>query len=1055
MKKVSKKISSLVLVFVLMLGMIPAVYAATGTAEKDGLYVELKTDKDSYTSGETIKTWVVTKNKGTEELTNIKVQVTAPEGVKLEGDGIVTVAALKAGEEKEQEVKATTTAPANTNTGTDTNANSTANSPNTADAWVWVLFAMVFVAGGVMLLLFGYKQKKLSGKILGAIALVVALGSASIPSTVSAAVLSGSFELSVTVKVDGKDKVIVAKITYGEASNTESGDNTGSQPSESESQPSGGGDQPSGGGNQPSGGGDQPSGGSTDIKRVSVHDPSIVKEGDTYYIFGSHMAWAKSTDLVNWESFTNNINTDYETLFADGAAWSKQGDPDYKLVTGQDGTGNLWAPDIIWNDTMNKWCMYMSVNGNSWNSSIALLTADHLDGNWEYKGTVIYSGFTKTSVNNFTGTDYTKVTGESELADRYVNTDGSWKSSYGAHAIDPCVLDDNGKLYMTYGSWSGGIYMIELDESTGLRDDSVTYTYDANRSDPYMGKKLAGGLDSSGEASYIEKIGDNYYLFVTYGVLTARGGYNMRVFKSTTGSIAGPYEDPSGQSSRNNGGTSNTEVGSINGPVGERLMSYYKWSFMDLGYCAQGHNSAFVDDDGKAYIVYHTRFNNGMEWHQVRVHQVFVNEDGWLVTAPFEYRGETLSTEGYTKDQVAGTYEVLFQESTDFANLECVQGIDLALNEDGTISGGKTGTWSWSAAKGSPYVDMVLDGVTYRGVFLEQNLEESNEKAYTFTVLGVNGHVETNVWGYRKAAAATGEAITVTSAKSGTAYADAESTVKVTFTTDDTFAGDEVIKVNNTTVSAVNDSASSATVASITREDKKVEVELKIPAVSGWHAIENKAWTVTMQDAALRPLGEAQTFEYSLDGLSPGTAYTKIATAANDYSSAYYKIDGNKMYFMTIIKSNKIHCDKQTAGGTTYEWWNGINSELYMTLAKNSKKYSVGSHVYFNVLEGNYYANAVGWGKGTNSDEAAFENDLILEGNEKKVVRGYVSYGTFDNDDDTDMGCILLNVVDFTDAGLTAGELSGTTFTLSGYLGANDGGLGWVTVDATQTYTFP
>ena len=38
------------------------------------------------------------------------------------------------------------------------------------------------------------------------------------------------------------------------------------------------------------------------VKRVTVHDPSIVKDQatGTYYVFGSHMATAKSDDLVNW-----------------------------------------------------------------------------------------------------------------------------------------------------------------------------------------------------------------------------------------------------------------------------------------------------------------------------------------------------------------------------------------------------------------------------------------------------------------------------------------------------------------------------------------------------------------------------------------------------------------------------------------------------------------------------------------------------------------------------------------------------------------------------------
>ena len=34
--------------------------------------------------------------------------------------------------------------------------------------------------------------------------------------------------------------------------------------------------------------------------RVSVHDPSIVKSGNKYYIYGSHRAAAVTSDLQNW-----------------------------------------------------------------------------------------------------------------------------------------------------------------------------------------------------------------------------------------------------------------------------------------------------------------------------------------------------------------------------------------------------------------------------------------------------------------------------------------------------------------------------------------------------------------------------------------------------------------------------------------------------------------------------------------------------------------------------------------------------------------------------------
>ena len=237
---------------------------------------------------------------------------------------------------------------------------------------------------------------------------------------------------------------------------------------------------------------------------VSVHDPSVVVGTDSegvkcYYIFGSHLAWAKSYDLETWETFTNNINTDYTTLFAKEFAWAALGDSSY------DPSGNMWAPDVVYNEALGKWCMYMSINGADWNSSICMLTADSLEGDWTYVGTVIYSGF-GTDAQDYTLTDYTAVTGDTSLASRYTNSGTNWYYRYGAHAIDPCVFyDEDGNLWMSYGSWSGGIYMIALDEETGFRDTEVTYDYVSGTSDPYMGIKL-GGSTASGEASYIEYI---------------------------------------------------------------------------------------------------------------------------------------------------------------------------------------------------------------------------------------------------------------------------------------------------------------------------------------------------------------------------------------------------------------------------------------------------------------------------------------------------------------------------------------------------------------------
>lgn len=467
---------------------------------------------------------------------------------------------------------------------------------------------------------------------------------------------------------------------------------------------------------------------------VSVHDPSVVKDEKTgtYYIFGSHMAWAKSTDLCNWTTFTNNINTDYKTLFAKEAEWSARGT---KAGSTYNVSGNLWAPDVLWNEEMGKWCMYMSVNGDNWYTSIVLLTADSLDGNWTYVGPVVYSGFT--SAEEAALTDYSKAAGTFDAAakTRYLqNRNGN--RTYSMNAIDPCVLyDDDGNLWMTYGSWFGGIYMLKLDGKTGLRDYTYTYATIDNESDIYQGLKIAGGQHCSGEASYIQKVGDYYYLFMSYGGLAANGGYNMRVFRSDK--ITGPYKDYSGDDARYAAGTNN-----ICGTVGVRLMTQYKWNTMDVAQVAQGHNSAFVDSDGKAYVIYHTRTNDGTEGHYVKTHQLFMNEEGWLVAAPYCYSGETLNENGYSAAKIAGTYDVIINEqNVDYANLKYISPVEVTLNGDGTVSGKYTGTWSLT--EGTPYVTINMNNQTYKGVAVRQIIEGTDEDTMCLTLLGTD---EKEVW---------------------------------------------------------------------------------------------------------------------------------------------------------------------------------------------------------------------------------------------------------------------------------------------------------------------
>jgi len=499
----------------------------------------------------------------------------------------------------------------------------------------------------------------------------------------------------------------------------------------------------------------------TTPKRVSVHDPSIVigyqkngkitgekSDGATkvYYIFGSHRAFARSNDLQNWETFTNNISTNCKTIFATDASWAAKGGPQGNSA--YDVTGNLWAPDVVWNPTMQKWCMYMSVNGDNWFSSIVLLTAESLDGDWTRVGPVVYSGFVTTEQAKQTDF-FTVHTSDATLPSRYVNGGGR----YTLNAIDPCAFFDNdGNMWMTYGSWFGGLYILRLDKTTGLRDYSYTYettdgTAAGATSDEYIGKKLAGGNGVSGEASYIEYIGDRYYLFCTYGGLTSDGGYNMRVYSSTD--VLGPYKDLSGQSAIYS--TSNTAVGSLSGTVGTQLMNYYKWDLMGYGYVAQGQNSAVVDDDGQAYLVYHTRATSWGEGHEVRVHQLFQAANGGLVASPFEYRGERFDNHNYTVDEVAGDYKIIYHRVTSYASKACNTELNLTLSADGKVvdaastNGDYSGTWTLTGGAGIRITTKRFG--TFDGVLVRQLMEGLNYENLCFTV--VSSSTDIPIWGFR------------------------------------------------------------------------------------------------------------------------------------------------------------------------------------------------------------------------------------------------------------------------------------------------------------------
>ena len=535
---------------------------------------------------------------------------------------------------------------------------------------------------------------------------------------------------------------------------------------------------------------------------TSIHDPSVVWDPTTqyFYIYGSHYAGAKTKDFKSYTGIFNyyqgghTIDQAYKAFRSNPVHTVKRclpGKTQVEEVTlgSYDAgafaatyasdvaswvSGCQWAPDILYNPHMNKWCYYLSINGDNWASVVVLMTADKPEGPYTYESPIVFGGFNGQSYSgksvNYKDTDLEIVLGtQSSLPSRY-RTTTKWGDYY-PNPIDPCAFfDEDGELWLAYGSGSGGIFMLKLDKETGLRD--YTYTYagtgtspNANAtSDAYFGKKIAGGYYVSGEGPYIQHIGDYYYLFMSYGGFAPDGGYEMRVFRSEKPD--GPYVDAANNSALydryllNFGAKATTNRGMK--LIG--AMNY--WGLMTVGECAQGHNSACQDDLGRTFLMCHTKFNNGTLHHAVRAYQLYLNKRGWLCTAPFQFYGETTTdetiatTQPWSATDIEGDYYFLIHPyRLNHNTMQEVAPSHIHLTAAGKVTGDYTGTWSYTDA-GKSYFQLKLRPassasstaqVTYDGVLVEQTLEGTTAKTLCFTAVCSDNSASSGVpcWGYK------------------------------------------------------------------------------------------------------------------------------------------------------------------------------------------------------------------------------------------------------------------------------------------------------------------
>ncbi len=294
---------------------------------------------------------------------------------------------------------------------------------------------------------------------------------------------------------------------------------------------------------------------------LGTHDPTLIAAHGQYYLFstGDQLGAKTSKDLRSWQAAPEVFTA------ATRPKWLAERVP---------GVMNLWAPDISFFG--GKYHLYYSASTFGCNvSCIGHLTRAALDsGSWSDEGAVICSN-------------------QNRSCDSGSRPD-NW------NAIDPnAIVDQSGKAWLSFGSFWGGIQLIELDAS-GARAGTEVQTIAARPSN-------SGAL----EAPTIVRRCGYYYLFTSWDACCkgADSTYNLRVGRSA--SVTGPYVDRDGKQLLNGGGSLVLQGGTrFRGP---------------------GHNAVLFTEDG-AYNAYHAYDADNRGDPVLRVSELAWDEDDWPVS---------------------------------------------------------------------------------------------------------------------------------------------------------------------------------------------------------------------------------------------------------------------------------------------------------------------------------------------------------------------------------------------------------------------------------------
>jgi arabinan endo-1,5-alpha-L-arabinosidase len=247
-----------------------------------------------------------------------------------------------------------------------------------------------------------------------------------------------------------------------------------------------------------------------------VHDPSMIKAGNTYLLFATGGAIEQRQSIDR----TNFTPTAVAHAFAAVPAWTDT------YTNGVD----LWAPDVSFNGGQYYLYFAASTFGSS-KSAIGLATSSTgAVGTWVDSGAAILTSSTCT----------------------------------GSNAIDPgFIADAAGNWWLAFGSFFNGINMVQLDPATGKPLGASPTCY-----------SLAQRTGTAIEGSTVYLHNGMYYLFASVDTCCQGINSTYHIVVGRSSNPQGPYVDRGGIDMTQGGGTILlASHGNIIGPGGQGVFS--------------------------------------------------------------------------------------------------------------------------------------------------------------------------------------------------------------------------------------------------------------------------------------------------------------------------------------------------------------------------------------------------------------------------------------------------------------------------------------------------